>query len=72
MVWQGDGVMDGWWDEVDGQIEKVLFRSGGMSPSDLAGEVGLSEAATVSLLARLAAEGRVRIARVEPGEPSSS
>jgi predicted ArsR family transcriptional regulator len=64
--------MDGWWDEVDGQIEKVLFRSGGMSPADLAGEVGLSEAATVSLLARLAAEGRVRIARVEPGQPSGS
>ena len=57
--------MDGWWNEIDGQIEKALARAGGMTPADLAREVGLSEAATVSVLARLAAEGRVSIARVE-------
>jgi hypothetical protein len=57
--------MDGWWNEIDEQIEKVLVRSGGMSPADLAREVGLSEAATVSVLSRLATEGRIRIARVE-------
>ena len=57
--------MDGWWDEIDQQIEKTLGRTGGMSPADLAREVGLSEAATVSVLSRLAAEGRVSIARVE-------
>lgn len=57
--------MDGWWNEIDEQIEKTLFRSGGMAPGDLAREVGLSEAATVSILSRLAIEGRVRIARVE-------
>jgi len=57
--------MDGWWDEIDEQIEKVLVRSGSMTPADLACEVGLSEAATVSVLSRLATEGRIRIARVE-------
>ena len=57
--------MDGWWNEIDGQIEKALFRAGGMSPADLAREIGLSEAATVSVLSRLATEGKVRIARVE-------
>jgi hypothetical protein len=57
--------MDGWWNEIDGQIEKALFRAGGMTPADLAREIGLSEAATVSVLSRLATEGKVRIARVE-------
>ena len=57
--------MDGWWNEIDGQIEKALFRAAGMTPADLAREIGLSEAATVSVLSRLATEGKVRIARVE-------
>ena len=57
--------MDGWWNEIDTQIEHALLRTGGMSPADLAREVGLSEAATVSVLSRLATEGRIRIARVE-------
>lgn len=57
--------MDGWWNEIDAQIEKALVRGGGMTPGDLAREIGLSEAATVSVLSRLASEGKVRIARVE-------
>ena len=57
--------MDGWWNEIDEQIEKALVRVGGMTPGDLAREIGLSEAATVSVLSRLASEGKVRIARVE-------
>ena len=57
--------MDGWWIEIDAQIEKALVRMGGMTPGDLAREIGLSEAATVSVLSRLASEGKVRIARVE-------
>jgi DNA-binding Lrp family transcriptional regulator len=57
--------MDGWWNEIDEQIEKALVRGGGMTPGDLAREIGLSEAATVSVLSRLATEGRIRIARVE-------
>jgi hypothetical protein len=64
--------MDGWWNEIDEQIQKVLVRTGGMSPADLGREVGLSEAATVSVLSRLATEGKIRIARVEmPRERSS-
>ena len=57
--------MDGWWNEIDEQIEKALLRAGGMTPGDLAREIGLSEAATVSVLSRLASEGKIRIARVE-------
>jgi len=57
--------MDGWWDEIDEAIEKALIRAGAMTPADLAREIGLSESATVSLLSRLASEGRIRIARVE-------
>jgi DNA-binding Lrp family transcriptional regulator len=57
--------MDGWWSEIDEQIEKALVRNGGLSPADLSREIGLSEAATVSILSRLAAEGKVRMTRVE-------
>ena len=57
--------MDGWWNEIDEQIDKALVRAGGMTPGDLGREIGLSEGATVSVLARLAAEGRIRIVRVE-------
>jgi DNA-binding MarR family transcriptional regulator len=60
--------MDGWWDEIDGQIEKALGHAGGLSPADLAREIGLSEAATVSVLSRLAVEGRIRITRVESAQ----
>jgi DNA-binding Lrp family transcriptional regulator len=61
--------MDGWWSEIDEQIEKALTRRGGLSPADLSREIGLSEAATVSILARLAAEGKVRMIRVELAAP---
>ena len=64
--------MDGWWNEIDTQIEAALFRNGGMSPADLAREVGLSEPAIVSLLSRLATEGRVRITRVETPQHGAS
>jgi hypothetical protein len=37
--------MDGWWSEIDEQIEKALVRNGGLSPADLSREIGLSEAA---------------------------
>jgi hypothetical protein len=57
--------MDGWWEQIDGQIEKALGRTGGLTPAELAREIGLSEAATVSVLSRLATEGKIRIARVE-------
>ena len=61
--------MDGWWSEIDEQIEKALVRNGGLSPADLSREIGLSEAATVSILSRLAVEGKIRIARVEVAAP---
>ena len=61
--------MDGWWSEIDEQIEKALTRHGGLSPADLSREIGLSETATVSILSRLAAEGKVRMTRVELATP---
>src|SRR5438105_411602 len=45
--------------------ETALVRSGGMTPRDLARVVGLSEEATVSIVSRLAVEGRVRITGIE-------
>ena len=64
--------MDGWWNEIDDQIEKALVRAGAMTPGDLARAIGLSEAATVSVVSRLAAEGRVRITRVEMARDRAS
>jgi DNA-binding Lrp family transcriptional regulator len=61
--------MDGWWSEIDEQIEKALVRNGGLSPADLSREIGLSEAATVSIVSRLAVEGKVRITGVELASP---
>jgi hypothetical protein len=65
----GTAFMDGWWSEIDEEIEKALVRNGGLSPADLSREIGLSEAATVSILSRLAAEGKVRMTRVELAAP---
>ena len=28
--------MDGWWTEIDGQIEKALWRTGGLTPVERA------------------------------------
>jgi predicted ArsR family transcriptional regulator len=64
--------MDGWWSEIDDQVRTCLARHGTMTPAELAGEVGLSEGAMVSVLSRLAQEGKLRIARVEAFDPPSS
>lgn len=54
----------GWWSEIDDQITACL-RDGPQSTEDLAGRLGMSAAAVTSVLSMLAAEGRVRITRVE-------
>jgi len=46
--------MDGWWSEIDDQVRACLARRGTMTPAELAGEVGLSEGAMISVLSLLA------------------
>ena len=57
--------MDGWWAEIDEQVCACLDRHGAMAPDELARQLGLSEAAVISVLSLLAQEGKLRIARVE-------
>jgi DNA-binding IclR family transcriptional regulator len=56
--------VDGSWLEIDGEILDSL-RDGPKSPRDLSRELGLSAAGVTSLLLMLAAEGKVRVTRVE-------
>ncbi len=65
--------MDGWWSEFENDVVKCLASNGTMAPADLGQRIGLSEESTISLLAMLAREGRVRIRLVEavPSGPSS-
>jgi len=56
--------VDGSWPEIDGEILDAL-RGGPKSPRDLARELGVSAAGVTSLLLMLAAEGKVRVTRVE-------
>ncbi len=57
--------MDGWWTEIDREVQQCLDRHGAMSPAEIAGHVGLSEGAVTSVLSLLAQEGKLRISRVE-------
>ena len=57
--------MDGWWTEIDDQVQTCLERHGAMAPAELARQLGLSERAVISVLSLLAQEGKLRIARVE-------
>lgn len=57
--------MDGWWTEIDDQVRTCLERHGAMAPAELARQLDLSEGAVISVLAMLAQEGKLRIARVE-------
>ena len=57
--------MDGWWNEIDDQVQNCLERYGAMAPAEIARQLGLSEGAVASVLSMLAQEGKLRIARVE-------
>lgn len=52
--------MSEWWD-IDDEILGLLDGGRPLTPTDVAGTLGMSEAAATSLLARLALEGKVRI-----------
>ena len=57
--------MDGWWNEIDDQVQTCLERNGAMAPSEIARQLGLSEGAVASVLSLLAQEGKLHITRVE-------
>lgn len=55
-----------WWRELDDCVLACLGQNGAMTPAEVARHVGVPEAAAVSLLCLLIAEGRVRLRLVEP------
>ena len=57
--------MDGWWNEIDDQVQACLERHGAMAPAEIARQLGLSEGAVASVLSMLAQEGKLHITRVE-------
>ena len=52
-----------WWREIDDAVLECL-AIGEATPADIGRRLGISEAAVVSVVAMLAAEGRVRVCRV--------
>jgi len=59
------GDVDGWWDDIEREIDQCLRRQGDCTPAELGRYLGMSESAVASLICVLAADGKVRIARVE-------
>jgi hypothetical protein len=54
------------WAELDGDVLRCLAeRHGEMTPAELGGRLGMSESAVCSVLAMLAAAGKVRICSIE-------
>ena len=51
------------WAEIDDAVLQCL-AIGEATPADIGRQLGISEAAVVSVVAMLAAEGRVRVCRV--------
>jgi DNA-binding Lrp family transcriptional regulator len=60
-----EDAMDGWWNDIDRDVNVVLERHGSMTPAEIARMLRLSEGAVSSVLSMLAQEGKLRIARVE-------
>ncbi len=57
--------MGGWWTEIDDDVLGVLTAHSAMTPAELGLKLGMSEAATISVVSMLAQEGKVRICLVE-------
>jgi len=60
---------ENWWASLDEEVMGCLTGGEAMEPEEIARRIGLSESAVVSLLALLAAQGRVRICRVAAADP---
>ena len=59
--------MHGWWSDLDHEVFSCL-NGGAKSAAEIGRRVGLSEAALTSVLSMLAAEGKIRITRVQIAE----
>ena len=57
--------MTNWWSDIDDAVLACL-ADGARAPAEIARQLGMSEAATRSLVALLAQEGRVEILAVGP------
>jgi hypothetical protein len=57
--------MESWWSEVENDLLQCLRDGRPKAPDEIGRHVGLSEAATSSLLAMLVRDGKVRICLVE-------
>jgi hypothetical protein len=57
--------MHDWWGALDDEVLACLHGKQPTAPSDVARQLGMSESGAVSLLCKLATEGRVRICLVE-------
>jgi hypothetical protein len=60
------GVGESWWEDLDGAVLECVARRGVTSPEDIGVVLGMSPAGVSSVLAMLAAEGRLRITGVAP------
>lgn len=56
---------DDWWTDMEEDVLRCLEGRGSVQPVEIAGKLGMSEAAATSLLAILAREGKVKISSVE-------
>ena len=53
--------MDGWWDEIEREIQECVERHGPLTTSELARHLRMSESAAASVLRVLAPRGHVQI-----------
>lgn len=60
--------MDDWWTELDGAILGCVAGRGPIALAEIAGTLGISERAANSLVAMLAAQGKVRICLVDSAD----
>jgi predicted ArsR family transcriptional regulator len=68
--------VDGWWDEIEREIQECVERHGSLTTSELARHLRMSESAAASVLRVLAPHGNVqvnvRLARAERSQASAA
>lgn len=68
--------MDGWWDQIEREIQACVERHGALTTSELARHLRMSESATASVLRVLAPSGdvqvNVRLSRRERRKPNDA
>jgi hypothetical protein len=66
-----DHETEGWWTGLEDELLASLGSRGAASPAEIAECLGMSERAVCSVVSLLAAEGKVRITRIEVISPQS-